>query len=147
MGEGAFSLIGRRQIINILACHYLKLFTKLIFRYLWNFSKLQPISQSVLYHSLGEVGLGVINIKCKIDALHIQHVRQLINGHDAKWTTFATYWTGIQLRHYNADLGRNDIPHSEQIPTFYKKILNLIKPGADIHTMKTKQIYEEQDCK
>ena len=156
------SLLGRKQIINIVGCskiwftgtqcllpkHYLKLFTECIFRYLWNFSHTHPISQSVLYNLIGEGGLGIVNIKCKLNSFYIQHLAQLIKGHDAKWTYFATYWTGLKLRHYNKNLGKIDRPHSETMPTFYQHAiqtldrLKQIKSDIDIVKTKTKQTYE-----
>lgn len=70
--------------------------------------------------------MNVLNLKLNFQSLYLSHLQKLINNHDAKWTYFARYWIGLQLRRFNHSLGSNSFPHSEYIPPFYKECLTLI---------------------
>ncbi len=69
----------------------------------------------------------------------------LINGHTAKWTYFAIYWIGLPLRKYNSKFASLKIPHSEHIPEFYKRGLNIliefknIAPDCDLDNLRCKE--------
>jgi len=127
------SLVQKSMIINVLACsklwyvgsviqipkHYLSLFQKSLFSFLWS-SKSEHLARSTVYQNHIDGGLSIVNICVKLQSLHLQHVQKLLFSHDAKWCCFATYWIGFSLRRLNAFLGRNSIPHSDFLPSFYQ---------------------------
>ena len=63
-------------------------------------------------------------------------MQKLVNNHEAKWTFFAKYWTGLQLKKFNTTFASNSYPHSEYVPIFYKKCMSIlnsfIETNADI---------------
>lgn len=113
--------------------HYVTLLQRSAFRFVWN-SKYEPVSRNTLYLDFLEGGLNVPNFKLKCEALHISHLQKLINNYEAKWTYFAKYWLGMQLRNFNPSFANNSIPHSEYIPPFYKMCLSSFKNIVDIIT-------------
>jgi len=128
------SLIQKVMVVNVLACsklwyvgtvvempnHYLKLFQKTVFSFLWS-SKSEPLARSTVYQSHLDGGLSIVNIFVKLQSLYLQHIQKIILNSDAKWCSFAIYWIGFTLRGHNSFLGRNSIPHSDYVPCFYRK--------------------------
>ena len=95
---------------------------KMMFSFLWN-NKTELINRHTLHNNFKDGGLNVVNIRIKLNALLIKHVLKLIKGNESKWTFFARYWIGIQLRKYNSALAALTMPHSETTPTFYSEVL------------------------
>ena len=129
--------------------HYITLFQRSCFRFMWN-STFEPVKRTTLYLPFKEGGLNVPNILLKIHTLYLKHVQKIINNHEALWVYFAKYWISIQLRHLKADIYNNLTPHSEVIPEFYKNCLDVLKPFTEtfsdvsINGLKTRQFYELQ---
>ena len=92
-------------------------------------------------------GLNVPNFELRCEALYLSHLQKLINNYDAKWTYFARYCLGIQLRRFNPALGSNSVPHSSKVPKFYKVCLSAFrtliksKPDVSFSSMKTCNFY------
>ena len=155
------SLKGRSTVLNslglskilyyasasLIPTHYATLFTRSSFRFVWK-SKYEPVARDVLYLSFHSGGLNVPNFRLKCEALYLSHLQKLINNYDAKWTYFAKYWLGIQLRSLNPALGSNSFPHCYDVPQFYqvclstfRKILNL-NSDVSFSSMKTCDFYQ-----
>lgn len=155
-------LKGKAMIINTLACaklwycgsttilhkHYLQLFIKESFKYLW-VDKVDPISRNSAYLPFKEGGLNIVNIELKLKSFLLNHVQQLINDREAKWTYFAIYWIGLFLRNHNSSFASLSIPHCDVtlIPPFYKSCLDCYRsfkekyPDMQLGNFPVKQIY------
>jgi hypothetical protein len=104
---------------------YIKMFNKKLFTYFWS-RKWEPVRRNTLISKRLQGGFSVIDIQSKICALRLQHLQKLISGHDAKWTFFAIYWTGMSLRRHNPAFASVKIPHSvDFVPPFYKQCLDV----------------------
>lgn len=127
-------------VVNSLACsklwylssttlmpdHYLKLFSRAIFDFIWT-SKSEPLSRDTMYLHFKNGGQNIVNVSLKLDCLLLKHIQSLLSGSKSKWTYFAIYWIGLHLRNYNPDFASLNIPHSDFIPPFYKRCLDLLK--------------------
>lgn len=132
---------------SIIPAHYETLLTRSCFGFIWN-SKYEPVARDTLYLGFQNGGLNVPNFRLKCEALYLSHFQKLINNYEAKWTYFAKYWLGIQLRNFNPSLGNNSFPHSESIPPFYqvclaafKKLLKIV-PDVSFSNLKTCIFYK-----
>ena len=105
--------------------HYLTLLQRRFFRFMWN-STYEPIAQTTLYLDFNQGGLNVPCLKLKCHSLYLNHLQKIVNNHEAKWTYFAKYWIGLQLRNLNPAFANSSIPHSEHIPIFYKNCITLL---------------------
>ena len=132
---------------SLVPTHYVTLLTRSSFRFIWK-SKYEPIARDVLYLGFLDGGLNVPNYRLKCEALYLSHLQKLINSYDAKWTYFAKYWLGIQLRDFNPSLANNSFPHSATIPQFYQVCLSTFKkliklyPDVSFSSMKTCNFYQ-----
>ena len=83
----------------------------------------------------------------KLDCLLLRHIQSLIFGTTAKWRYFAIYWIGLYLRKYNSNFVSLNIPHSDEIPPFYKRCLDLLRnfetkaSNIKISNLSCKQFY------
>jgi len=159
----ALSIFGKTVVCNVLALsklwyrgavspvskHFVKLFQRETFRYIWG-STAEPIRRSVLYKSVLDGGLGVIHILSKLQAFQLKHLKSLILGNSAKWTYFAKYWLGLSLRRYNLSFTSLLIPHSETMPMFYQQCFSALKlfesisldPLVELKKFTFKQFYD-----
>ena len=131
---------------SLIPKHYVTLLTRSSFRFIWR-SLYEPVSRNVLYLGFLDGGLNVPNFELKCESLYLSHLQKMINNYEAKWTYFARYWLGIQLRRFNPALGSNLVPHSSNVPKFYQvclsafRKLNTIKPDVSFSSMKTCNFY------
>ena len=94
-----------------------------------------------------EGGLKIPNLKTKFQALYLSHLQKLICESEAKWTYFAKYWIGLQLRKFNPSFACNNFPHSEYVPMFYKECLSSLElflkicPNHKFGNTRTKTFY------
>ncbi|PJE77730.1 hypothetical protein CI610_03342 [invertebrate metagenome] len=147
-------------VIKVLACskiwyigtvvimprHYLELFQRILFRFLWN-SKSEPLARSVAYASPTSGGLAIVNIKVKLQAIYLKHLQNFIfKDTQAKWRYFTMYWLSLDLREYFSSVDNNS-PHSKWCPTFYTRIYIIFKkyikdfPKSNIKSVTTKELY------
>lgn len=117
---------------NIVPSHYQTLLQRSMFRYIWN-SKYEPLARKTLYLHFHDGGLKVPNMKLKCQSLYLVHLQKLICNSEAKWTYFAKYWIGLQLRQFNPLLGSNSFPHSDTVSPFYEECLVVLKMFVDIY--------------
>ena len=144
----ALSKLWYRGAVTPVSKHYVKLFQRETFRFIWH-STAEPIRRSVLYKSTLEGGLGVIHIYSKLQSLQLKHVQSLLKDNPAKWTYFAKYWLGLSLRRYRPDFTSLLLPHSETLPLFYQQCLSALKlfesislePLVDVRNYTSKQFY------
>jgi len=111
-----------------ISSHYIKLFQKSCFKFIWG-KKIEPIARKTLYLPFLSGGLNVPDILSKVKSFYIKHICCLINNTDAIWKYFAIYWIGLQLRKYNS-FASNLIPHSDYVPPFYKLCLKYLLPAS-----------------
>ena len=126
-------LISKSHVINLLANskiwytatvtnlpkHYETLINRNVFTFLWN-SKFEPLARAVCINPLDKGGLNITHVRCKIQALRIQHIQKLLDDdYSAKWKDYARYWIGLQLRSFNPNLGLNKFSHTLYVPNFY----------------------------
>ena len=109
---------------QIVPSHYINMFQKRCFNFIWG-RKLEPISRKTLYSHMLKGGLNVPNLELKIHSFYLCHIFKIINNYNTPWVEFAVYWTGLQLKKYNPSIASNNIPHSEIIPPFYVKCLSV----------------------
>lgn len=94
----------------------------------------------------------MVDIRCKLQALQVMHVRHLLYHDFVKWHAFANYWLGFTqpIRNIKPEMARNSIPHSEERPMFYACVHNAIKQFQTIggipqleslESMKVKTVY------
>lgn len=50
-----------------------------------------------MFNHVLNVGDGIVHIYDKLQAFHIKHIVNLIEGSDAKWTALAIYFIGFPL--------------------------------------------------
>ena len=96
------SLTQKSIIIKVLACskiwyvgtivtmprHYLVLFQRTLFRFLWN-SKSEPLARSVAYDFPTSGGLSIVNIEVKLQAISLKHCQKFVfERSEAKWRFF-----------------------------------------------------------
>ena len=130
--------------------HYMTLMQRTCFRFVWN-SKYEPLARTTLYLPFLEGGLNIPNLKLKCYSQYLSHLQKLLNNHGAKWTYFAKYWIGLQLKKYGLSFS-NSVPHSEFIPPFYKLCLsileefNQISHGVSFCNITSKQFYNLLIC-
>lgn len=131
---------GKSLIINVLACSklwytgsvlipppfHVKQFNKMIYHFLWK-NKVEMLSRKSMELSFLEGGQNIINIENKLKAFLLKHIQQIIDDREVKWKYFAIYWLGFSLREFRPDFKSLKIPHSDHIPTFYKKCLEIFK--------------------
>ena len=136
---------------NPLPSHYETLLQRRCFRFIWN-SKYEPVARQTLYLDFNKGGLNIPCLKLKCESLYLTHLQKLITNHNAKWTYFAKYWIGMQLRKYNPSFATNRLPHSEHIPIFYKTCLSCfykftdINPDVSFNTINNKLFYKMLLC-
>ena len=116
---------------NIVPDHYFTLLQRASFQFVWD-SNHEPVSRKTLYLDFVNGGLNVPNLKFKCHSMYLSHLQKLINGYEAKWTYFAKYWIGLQLRYFNQSLGSNSFPHSEYVPPFYNTCLTVLQDFINI---------------
>lgn len=85
--------------------------------------KPEALTREVLYSSVLQGGVGIVNISDKLQAFHVKHVRDLLAGTPAKWRYLAIYFVGLSLRDYDPSFPSNLIPHSLAPTAFYKLVL------------------------
>lgn len=143
----AFSKILYYITAGIIPSHYINIFQRTAFRFLWG-STFEPISRQTLYLPFKEGGLNIPNLKLKWYAILLSHIQKLILGHNAIWVHFAKYWIGLNLRKFNATLADNNFPHCiDFIPPFYKvcleafNMLLLLFPDISFIGMPTRIFY------
>ena len=117
---------------NIVPSHYQTLLQRTIFRYIW-ISKYEPLARKTLYLHFHDGGLKVPNMKLKCQSLYLVHLQKLICNSEAKWTYFAKYWIGLQLRQFNPLLASNSFPHSDTVSPFYEECLFVFRMFVDIY--------------
>ena len=127
--------------------HYLTLLQRRFFRFMWN-STYEPVARNTLYLDFNQGGLNVPCLKLKCHSLYLNHLQKLVNNHEAKWTYFAKYWIGLNLRKLNPSFANNSIPHSEYIPIFYKTCISILdeftntNQDIDLNSFHKKLIYK-----
>ena len=94
---------------NPIPSHYLTLFERRFFRFIWS-STFGPVARKTLYLDFNQGGLNVPCVKLKCHSIYLNHLQKLINNHNANWTFFAKYWIGLQLRKFNPAFASNSVP-------------------------------------
>ncbi len=157
------SLKGKAVIVNTLALskvfyvgsvvlmpkEYFDCFEKKVFNFIWG-NKPEAVCRNTMYNKCINGGIGLINVKVKLQALLVVHLVKFIKGTDAKWSFFTRYWLGLYLRKYNPACDNNLGPHSSPlyIPAFYKTALDALtlflsrKPNVDFSKVTTKMVYD-----
>ena len=125
--------------------HYIKLFQKACFKFIWG-KDFEPIARKTLYLPFLSGGLNVPDILSKIKSFFIKHISCLINNTDAVWKYFAIYWIGLPLRKFNSSFASNLVPHSDYVPPFYKLCLKYFTMFLDttpisLDTISVKTVY------
>ncbi|CAG2245032.1 unnamed protein product [Mytilus edulis] len=82
-----------------------------------------PLALPIKYKPRG--GLNVININCKLKALRLKHLGDIINSRQVKFVKFSIYWVGFTLRFYSDEFRSLNIPHSEYISPFYQQCIDV----------------------
>ena len=116
---------------NLMSTHYIKQFNHVVFNFFWN-KKSEPLSRETLYLHYKQGGQNLVNISMKLDCLLLKHIQHLINGSTAKWCYFAVYWIGLYLRKYDLSFSSLKVPHSDTIPAFYKRCLDILRKFENI---------------
>ena len=155
--QRSLSLLGKSNLIQSILCSKLwyvgtavelpvefsaKL-QALIFKYFYN-GKPESVNRATMYLDLHNGGFKIVNIDLKISALHVKHLCNLFST-SAKWKYFAIYWLGHSLRDLCPAFASNLIPHSVNMPGFYKNSLEtfrkVVDTSTDLGSLTTKKIY------
>ena len=155
------SFVEKSIVVKILACsklwyvgsvcilpvHYLQLFEKAIFRFLWP-SIAEPLKRTVCYNLTSKGGLDIVNINVKLQSLRLKHLQNILYNKHSKYVFLSVYWVGHSLRHFQPLFASNSRPHSAIISTFYKKCIQdlsyflSLDNNLSFITMTTKQFYQ-----
>lgn len=121
---------------------------KLLFTFLWK-NQPEAIKRETLFNEFQKGGLNIVDIQTKLESLLVKQVLQLIKGTKAKWKYLAVYWIGLHLRHFVPSFASLDIPHSGNIPGYYKLALQLFRKFVELvpnfmtnQSVSTKFIYK-----
>ena len=156
------SMKGKAVILNTLALskltyigsvipmpkgYYSKINT-VLFQFIWG-NKPEAVARNVLLNKCVNGGIGLLDIKVKLQALQVMHLREFIFGTEAKWQHFARYWVGLYLRKYNPQCDSNRGPHAspENIPVFYQEALEAlsrlfeVQPDFDLKAATCRTVY------
>lgn len=120
---------------------------KLVFTFLWK-GQPEAIKRETLLNDFPNGGLNIVDIQSKLESLLVKQVLQLIKGNKAKWKYLAVYWIGLHLREFVPSFASLLIPHSERIPVYYTRALQLFRTFVQrvpnlmaCHCVTTKFIY------
>lgn len=128
-----------------LPADFVSKFSRKVFKFVWG-NKPECVKRNTLIGQSAQGGIDLIDIKLKIQALQVVHLRNVISQSQAKYKYFAMYWCGLSLRKYIPM--NNSVPHSlDYVPQFYKECLSSLnhvlqlKPDFDLEKSTTKEIY------
>ena len=119
---------------------------RLIFGFLWNY-KVECVSRKTLFHSPDRGGLGVTNIRAKLDSFLCVHLGRLVGGPYAMWQEAAAYWVGLRVDGARAEFRTNARPHTLTATEFYDaavrayRRLKSARPDVDMNSVSTKTVY------
>ena len=118
-------------------------FEKIIFGLFWG-NKPEWVNRQTVKLDFNNGGFEMVDIKLKIEALHVKHLISLFNS-NAKWRYFVIYWIGLSLKKYDSSFASNLIPHADVMPVFYQNALmnfkKLVRDDDDFSKLTTKIIY------
>ena len=155
------TLLGRACIVNTVICAQLWYvaavivlpdtiiaeINRKIYAFIWT-GRFEAVKRHTLTQHPKQGGLGVVNIKTKLQSLRCAHIYKLITNTDAKWKYFAIYWTGLQLRRFNPAFASSLIPHAECPSEFYSKAIETYRKICDLtpivtaSDLKARSVYE-----
>lgn len=106
----SLSLVGKSLIINVLGASKFwflarilpvpqwveSRFKKLVYHFLWN-SKIETVSRQTLSAPANEGGLGILDFRCKSNALKVSLVLDILTRSDTKDFYLLKYFIGTQL--------------------------------------------------
>lgn len=109
------------------------LFNKIIFGFLWS-NKNEKINRQTLHLPHQQGGLKLVSVSHKLKAFRVKHLLTFLNGDYAKWHCFSEYWIGLKLAKYKVSLHNNSMPHSIDIPNYYKACYSDFQDFVEILT-------------
>ena len=102
---------------------YCKKIQSMFFQFLWS-GKPQYLKQQVLYAPFNKGGLNMVHVESKFESLKAMQIIKFINHEDSKWTYFAQYYVGRQLRVYDPSFAFATNPHAEYPSQYYTAALS-----------------------
>eukprot|EP00112_Aurelia_sp_Birch-Aquarium-sp1_P012597 Seg265.3 transcript_id=Seg265.3/GoldUCD/mRNA.D3Y31 product="Transposon TX1 putative 149 kDa protein" protein_id=Seg265.3/GoldUCD/D3Y31 len=144
----SLSLKGKILIVNTIALSGLvyagtifglpenirKQIDRAIFQFIWS-NKNELVSRKACLQPIERGGLGVVDIRTKIKALHLKYVGCLCDqSYVAPWVYFARYFIGVQLVKYapgSSFLRSNNNPHALTPSEFYRRLLSHVNEYKD----------------
>ena len=136
------SLYGRAKLVNVMILsklwyvatvvppprHYVKLVQKRAFDFLWS-SRNEPVRRETMYLSVEEGGVGVVNIRLKVQSLLLMQVSKVVLNRDSPWVGFGHMFLGLRVARLNCYQFSNKHPHCSRgdAPYFYQQCLQAIE--------------------
>ena len=108
------SVYGRAKLVNVMILsklwyvaivvppppHYVRLVQKRAFDFLWS-SRNEPVRRDTMYLSTEEGGVGIVNIKLKVQSLILMQVSKVVMNKDSPWVGFGHMYLGLKLARLN----------------------------------------------
>ncbi len=95
---------------------------RISFKFLWRTT--EWLARLTVIGPVDQGGLGVFDLKTRLAALRIMHLKHFAFGSEVSWHTVAAFWIGLSLRQFNSRYASNMIRHAEsERPRFYEQAL------------------------
>ena len=127
---------------------HIKTLNSFLFKFLWNFSPLEPIKRSTLYLPKADGGIALPSIGLKISTAFLWQLIVLLQTPKPLhhfWMHFAIYNLGTKLIPFKPDLYSNTQPHRPKPNLHWKKALNLLRktsiPSDHLSKLTFKSLY------
>ena len=101
------------NIIDI-ADLYIREYNKICFQYIWK--GVDKIKRDTIMQQEINGGLGLINIKIRQTALHLQRITKIKDNLKEPWTQLYIFWFGFNLQFINKEFASIKYTHSFNIP-------------------------------
>lgn len=129
--------------VLVLPEKFAKQLETIVFKFFWGKLK-ESVAREVMYMNYLCGGFSVVNVRVKVEALHVKHIISLFST-EAKWKYFAIYWIGMSLRLLEGTFALNDRPHCIEMPSFYGSAMESFRKITmeknELVKLKTRDIY------
>jgi hypothetical protein len=132
------SLYGKAQLVNVMVLsklwyvatvvppsrYYIDRIQKRVFDFIWS-SGFEPIKRETMYLPREKGGIGLVNIKLKVQSLILRQVLKVVLSTEIPWTNFGHMYLGLRLARVSGYKFCNRLPHAsmQDIPAFYKECI------------------------
>ena len=123
---------------------------RLMYDFLWHPRKNEMIKRSTLQKDYIQGGIGIINIRAKLDSFNLKKLQEAIKHPEKPWVSQIIYRLGYQLRDQVPKFGSNEYVHTFQKNHIYNMLANLINdiktyfPNKNILEIRPPDLYTKK---